>query len=206
MAAIPRKGDKAFAGVAETEIGMTFLRAIGFDRTYAKGFKGAADTLVGSILGYDTYLGDTYLRFQMVIPACYLYRHYLELEMKYVLCMAGRLKVKTVIDEDLETHELHPLWNMTCKVITTVMPDEPKASLSAMEAIIQEFHCIDPSGQELRYPKRIDGKESLQKLGDDFSLADLRLTMAKVQIYFERISGLLDAMFDGIVEPVASSG
>jgi len=201
MAAIPRKGDKAFAGVADIEMGMTFLRVIGFDRSYAKGFKGAADTLVGSILG-----DDIHLRFQMVIPACYLYRHYLELEMKYVLFMAGKLKVRTVTDEDLETHELHPLWNMTRKVITMVVPDEPKASLGAMEAIIQEFHCIDPSGQELRYHKRTDGKESLQKLGDDFSLADLRLTMAKVQIYFERISGLLDAMFDGIVEPVASSG
>jgi hypothetical protein len=119
--------------------------------------------------------------------------------------MASRLRVVTVTDENLETHELHPLWNMTRRVITAVMPDEPKATLGAMEAIIQEFHCIDPSGQDLRYHKRTDGKESLEKLGDDFSLADLRLTMANVQNYFERITGLLDAMFDDIVEPIARS-
>ncbi len=91
MAAIPRKGDKAFAGVADIEMGMTLLRVIGFDRSYAKGFKDAADTLVGSILG-----DDIHLRYQMAIPACYLYRHYLELEMKYALIMAGKLKVMTV--------------------------------------------------------------------------------------------------------------
>jgi hypothetical protein len=201
MAAIPRRGDKAFAGVTDVEMGMTFLRVIGFDRSYAEGFKGAADTLVESIL-----CDDIHLRFQMVIPACYLYRHYLELEMKYILITAGKLKIMTLTDEDLETHELYPLWNLTRKVITTVVPAEPKVNLSAMEAIIQEFHCIDRSGQELRYHKRTDGKESLQKLEDDFSLANLRLTMAKVQIYFEGISGLLDAMFDGIVEPVAPTG
>jgi hypothetical protein len=58
----------------------------------------------------------------------------------------------------------------------------------------------------MRYHERTDGEESLQKLGDDFNLANLRQTMAKVQNYFERISGFLDAMFDGIAEPVAPSG
>ncbi len=104
MAAIPRKGDKAFAGVADIEMGMTFLRVIGFDRSYAKGFKGAADTLVGSILG-----DDIHLRFQMVIPACYLYRHYLELEMKYVLFMDGKLKVERNLTVDLPSLVRSPL-------------------------------------------------------------------------------------------------
>ena len=121
MATVPRKGDKAFAGSADIALGMTFLRLIGLDRSYAKGFKNAADTLIASILG-----DNIHLRFPMVIPACFLYRHYLELEMKYLLVMGSRLKFLKVTDEDLEIHQLHPLWNTTSKVITTLVPDEPK--------------------------------------------------------------------------------
>jgi hypothetical protein len=85
-------------------------------------------------------------------------------------------------------------------LILRLYPDESKEILGAMESIIQEFHEIDPIGQEFRYAKRTDQKPSLTNLPNEFSLDDLLLTMAKVEVYFDGIVSVLDAKIDGLIE------
>lgn len=197
-----RRGDRAFAGATDIDCGFGFLRLMGLEEAYPRGFRMAAEFIVQKIKSSQ----EIHQEYEMVLPACFLYRHYLELEMKYILSMADKTGVMAVAVEDLTEHLLYPLWNKTRKAICRLFPEEKKLTLDAMEAIIQQFHIVDRSNEEFRYSKRMDRKESLQKLPNDFSLDNLLQTMAKVRAYFAGISETLTAKFDGLICANASSG
>jgi hypothetical protein len=106
MSAIPRKGDRAFSGPTDIRMGVTFLHLMGINRSYIRGFQNAAETLVKTVKNSEAI----HFTYGMVLPACFLYRHYLELEMKYILTQGDKLGIMAVSADDLEDHPLYPLW------------------------------------------------------------------------------------------------
>jgi hypothetical protein len=57
---------------------------------YRRGYKRAADALSRGLLESDgDYISDIHLRFGMIYPIMFLYRHYLEVEFRDLLAMAA---------------------------------------------------------------------------------------------------------------------
>jgi hypothetical protein len=55
---------------------------------YREGYKKAADTLTLKVLCSDgDYMTDLHLRFGMIYPIMFLYRHYIEIELKDLLAL-----------------------------------------------------------------------------------------------------------------------
>ncbi|HEX3658228.1 MAG TPA: hypothetical protein VHV55_20740 [Pirellulales bacterium] len=193
MSAIPQKGDMAFSGPADVKHGMAFLKVIEFDRSYIEGFKAAADTLVQSILGPDAHR-----RYQMVIPVGYLYRHYLELQLKYRLFLGNESGIFTTTPKQRKGHFLTDLWERARILILKLYPNESRETLDAVEAIINEFHTIDETGEGFRYWMLNDNKTpSPEKLPVDFSLQNLSDQLAKMQNYLSTIAVKLEQECDG---------
>jgi hypothetical protein len=197
MAAVPQIGDKAFLPIdGDVWDGITFLKFIGFTRSYVEGFKAAADILIKSVLR-QTEL--PHISYEKVIPALHLYRQYLELHFKFIMADGeNQCHIKLAPKEHFG-HELPILWNHVKAIILHIDPNEPADNLTAMESIVNEFVNADESGQEFRYPKFKTKKgsgESLANIPQVFDLPHLLEMMAKVDSYLGNWSQALMIEFD----------
>ncbi len=188
----PRKGDRAFPPALpplEPDILAAFVcRSSG---AYTAGFKQAADMVVE---GARRDLRNPDVLFA---PLAYLYRHYLELELKDIACLGMELGMIKVTDGRLEEHNLHKLWNSCREVIERVWPEGDRTDLNAVEQVILEFHRFDPSGQGFRYYKDLDGNPHLMSVPDWVSLEPLKSTMDGVANFLEAAAAGIDACDPG---------
>lgn len=193
MADWPKKGDKAFVD-GPLAADLTFLFVTGLDRAYIASFKKAADIVVGSLGRLPEYERD-----ELFYSVGYLYRHALELQMKYILHLAKQMNIVPELPEAANEHALHPLWNETRKVLSAVWDDDAKI-LNPIEAIIQDIHKVDPSGQEFRYATRTDQKASLRNLPSKVSLLKLQTAVSGIYEFLEGCAGGMEAALDGMIQ------
>src|ERR1700674_5287427 len=75
---------------------------------YRAGYRKAADALVLNLLNSDgDYITDLHIRFGMIYPIMFLYRHYIEIEFKDLLALAA---ITSLVDaEKLSGHDLRAL-------------------------------------------------------------------------------------------------
>ena len=180
----------AFGGKSDIKLGIDFLRVIGFDRSYAEGFLKAAETIVRSIKSGP----EIHFTYQMVLPACFLYRHYVELQLKRIIALGTLTNV--TVPKKTKTHTLADLWNDAKEVIEKLFDREYAQLIGPYDSIIMQFHHIDPLGQEFRYHKRTDGAESLKHMPRDFSLGTLYDAMVEMQIFLGDTIDILEAKAD----------
>jgi len=127
----------------------------GVGSAYVQGYKDAADKLVETVVATETNR-DIFL-----MPIVYLYRHYLELQLKMMLREARDAGVSAVsgkTDEWIKNragHDLHVLWNSVRQIIEELSPDELSGDISNVERIIQRFHDLDDTGQRFRYAGKL---------------------------------------------------
>ncbi len=198
MADTLRRGDKAFRKLESTDSeGIDLFRSIGFDRMYIDAYKAGADTLLQAAI--DANRQNAYPWDTRIIPAVQGYRHYLELQFKYILILGRKVHQIEVADSILDAHAIYPLWN-TVKTLLPALPLADNIEQAPVESIIQEFHNSDPSGQEWRYHRRKDKQTSLQKVPPLFDLENLYLTMGKVGKYLDTIVEILEFEFDDLRE------
>jgi hypothetical protein len=211
----PRKGDKAFtlnqASIRDPALVNAFvLPAAG---SYAYGYKEAADKVVESAK-HDIQNPDP-----LFFPVAFLYRHYLELTLKELVCLGRSINAiepsfdsrsrrcpqcdhKWSVKEDvLFQHNLDKLWKQVRKLIKDESANDGREvteAIDAIEKIVQEFHILDGSGQETRYARNKKGEWSLTAPGGHqlrhqrVSLENLRLTMEKVERFLEASYCMLD--------------
>ncbi|HEY4312815.1 MAG TPA: hypothetical protein VGN12_25420 [Pirellulales bacterium] len=181
MSELPNLGDRMFVPInTDMWSGMEFHRFIGFQRAYVVGFKHAADSLIESVIQEGGRTLD-----ERVIPACHLYRHYVELHLKYILCegrTAGHVAFK---NEDIQNHSVYHLWQATKRLMLLAFPEEPADRLAATELLLKDVYDCDPSGQESRYHETRGGKASLSQLPNLYDLPNQLRMMAKLEKYFE---------------------
>ena len=171
-----------FRGEGPRHVNLDFLRLIGLDGYYVKGYKMGADRLV------DGATADAELFF----PAAFLYRQYIELHLKYVLAALRYLDVIPVSDADLHGHSLQKLWKQVREGLLSKWPgSDPQPELDGAERIIMDFHSADPTGQELRYAVTSKGTRSLDKLPGELSLTGFHDTMQKLHEVLESCSNVL---------------
>ena len=158
---------------------------------HAEAFKVAADMILDSHQSakrgphHDTLL----------FPVLYLYRHCLELKLKDLVLLGVRIHLFELAEvaRILEKHELCPLWTKAKRLIRENYPEDDEAQ--AAEAIVNEFHRVDPDGQTLRYDRKRGTLEPrrYKELPSHIGVVDLRTRMDSVYHYLDRCyAGILD--------------
>jgi len=175
----PRKGDNPFlAGTIDlsssTWAALHWLASREVDDSFfALAFKEAGDKIVKELnRGEDRERGEKFF-----LPIAYLYRHCLELKMKTIIRQGIRLQLiekNKKISDVLRTHNLSQLWNALKKVVQAYWPEGPQEELQAAEQIVEKFHAVDKSGQNLRYGRDKSGESTLHKLPESVELTHLQ--------------------------------
>ncbi|WOJ91753.1 hypothetical protein RZS28_18670 (plasmid) [Methylocapsa polymorpha] len=149
----------------------------------ADGYREAADRLV------DAVAADAVLQSTVVYPVIFLYRHFMELKLKYVLVTYGQHFDE---DADWKSHSLTDLWAKVRPIIETAGngTDDGGAN-DAVEACIREMSAADPMSFSFRYPVEKGGKPIVLAF-ETVDLGNLRRTMRKIANYFDGLDGLLD--------------
>jgi hypothetical protein len=130
---------------------------------YVEGFRRGARHLVEQVdrSGRD----QDYL----VFPILFLYRHYLELQLKRLISRGRQL-----LDLEEPTPRSHDLWRLwqTCRtILDQVSPGDAVEELNIVGEHIRTLAAIDPTAQAFRYPVDTRGQPSLPK---ELTLINLR--------------------------------
>lgn len=154
---------------------------------YTDGYKNSADELIElAISSQDIQKLDTF-----VYPICFLYRQYLELEMKGLYLKysedSADKKSKTIKDVN---HSLLKIWNKIKLLLTENANETEFQSVDIVEEYITEFHNYDNSSFSFRYP--IDKKLNLL-FGSEkrLDLSNLKDRMNELQHFFDGCDGAL---------------
>lgn len=108
-------------------------------------------------------------------PYLFLWRHHIELQLKEILktvatdgvrwTAATEQDVRPNLFSGLQTsHSLQKLWQRVSPLAKTVLQKPqydwhlPAMPLSAVSALIDQLHQIDPGGDRVRYDRRTDGE------------------------------------------------
>lgn len=138
---------------------------------YASGYKEAADLLVQHVEKRGTSQ-DT-----LVYPVLFLYRQYLELEIKDLIRQSRRLQD---ISGDFPTHHrINDLWKECHKLLSEISPGDSITELEEIARLIGEFSAVDPSSMAFRYPQDKDGNPSLPGISH-INLRNVREVIEKI--------------------------
>ena len=186
----PKRGDNAFREDSlDSKMVHLDSLTLGKPGAYAAGFKMAADMLV------DSALADTRNPDLLFFPIAYLYRQYLELELKNFLSQGIASDLVTVRAGILLDHNLSCLWNKTRPLIEAHVGQEQGATpevLDGVQGVVMEFHELDPKGDAFRYARSRDGKTNLSQMTGFVSLRHLKRTMAGIDSFFAGCDAALE--------------
>lgn len=140
-------------------------------------YQHTADEIVAQLEGGENF-PDLVAR-----PVVYLYRHYLELQLKDTLRQA-----RLYFDEDPAVprdHRLMELWAPLRKLIERRWDQgEDNGELDAVQSALAEFQAIDARGETFRYPTTRSGAPALTD-ALLINLASLRDGVAKIGGYLQ---------------------
>jgi hypothetical protein len=140
-------------------------------------FKEAGDYIVEKALASPMH-PDRYF-----YPILFLYRHYLELQLKNLIALGHRLLGTAPTEQHkkaLSKHFLDSLWEQAKELIAKTWPDEDSSQLTPIEEAITAFHEIDRTGEASRYHKDKGGNVLLADAPTHISLEHLRGVMDRV--------------------------
>jgi hypothetical protein len=145
-------------------------------------YKEAGDELVDFVVRGEKY--SWYEAF--VRPIGYLYRHYLELELKYW--------IKILQGTYCKGHNLGKLWIKAKPLIQPFCETkEEKEFLKEIRNVVLIFHKSDPTGQEFRYTRTIRNTPTLKKLRPEVDVELIKYSIARVNNFFNGLSGVISA-------------
>jgi hypothetical protein len=158
---------------------------------YLIGYKDAADILVEHVKKTNNK-HDV-----LVFPIVFLYRHYLELQLKMII-KDGYDLLNTNKDY-AKCHKLDKLWK-DCKIILKeIWPKGDKEPLEAMDDYINQFCQVDPMATDFRFPVRKNGTYALEDL-NFINLSHLSEVMESIENFIggihEAISNELEIIRD----------
>ena len=165
------------------------------DALLADAFKKSADAILSQIEASKiSEHPDIYF-----FTISYLYRHAIELYLKQLIQHGIELSIlgeDEKLKEIIGNHKLYPLWNKTRKVLEEVWPEGDQNDLKNAERLIQEFHEIDETGQNLRYLRDKQGNPTTEKLPERVDLKVLRETCNGLFSFLDSCDAGLSAFID----------
>lgn len=150
-------------------------------------YKASADELV------DSYLANGERALHRMYPVLFLYRHYLELQMKTVLMLGEELSLDP--SKDTLHHKLIDLWNCTKTILVKVWPDGETQSLNNFGHGIENFSSVDPIGTSFRYSHSKTGEPLLPTV-EAVDLRHLKESMNRMAGFLEGVVAGLSAYMD----------
>lgn len=93
----------------------------------------------------------------LVWPALYSFRHYMELELKYLMREFPELG----LGAPRTTHRLSKLWPSVAKGFTRCFGDEDREPFDVLERAIAMLEALDPAGDGFRYATTRVGESSM---------------------------------------------
>lgn len=116
---------------------------------YKEGYKLSADDLVDrAIASHDKGITDTY-----IYPICFLYRQYLELEMKYFYLSYSETDKKDKSDTiKKENHNLNEIWKRIKPIFLKYITGKELDYTNIAENYINQFQAFDKSSYAFRHP------------------------------------------------------
>jgi len=179
----PEKGDQLFISEDPMEDAWIHPSSVNFV-AYADSYKRAADHLVKQAIAKNKEQDF------LIYSILFLYRHHVELQMKYIIRMWYRR------DEDRPNymhHRLGDLWRECRKIIEEAFPNDGSDDVEIVAEVIRELVEADPGSFTFRYP--VDKKEQPVFEEERFiSLQNLYEVMQKTSHFFGGVDGGVDAM------------
>jgi len=171
----------------ETPHTVLLRQYLGGDESNALGFKEAGDELVEFVVRGEKYAWyEAFLR-----PIGFLYRHYLELELKYWIkeLNEGRLDQGGKL---MKQHNLRQLWLALKPLIPPFSEtQEDQEILSEVEEVILTFDEYDPTGQEFRYTRTTKDKGTLGHLPQRIDVKEVKHLIGRVSFFFDGLGGVV---------------
>ena len=156
---------------------------------YTLGYREAADIIVDRAQDFGVDL--------VVYPVMFLYRHYLEISLKYIFIVLRRYFEDS---SDLPTHhKLNVLWNDVRSYMEREWNSaEYKAYYDAIEARINEFHKIDEGSYSFRYPVTKDNTSSLVNVPNLNRAGNPSINLMQVKEIVHKMAEFLEGTVDMI--------
>jgi hypothetical protein len=171
----PRVCVKRFAGFSPL-----WCRIVHCDEAYAEGYKTAADTLVRMV---PSTSDD---RRNLIYPVFFLYRHYIELEIKQIIYLAHLVKRKRFIWP--KGHGLRRLWGSAERQLTSFWPIEHRSHLFRARRFIKFINDLDGNGESFRYSSDVKRKKLHLGRLSDIDLDELRDHVYSISDLFKFIN------------------
>ncbi len=164
-----------------------FREYLGGDESNVIAFKKAGDELIDFVQRSEKYSWyEDFLR-----PIGFLYRHYLELELKYWI---KELKEEP-LDETrslLKQHNLRKLWLTLKPLIQTFCGSkEEQDFLREVEEVILTFDKYDSTGQEFRYTRTTKDTDTLRDLPPRIDVKEVKCLIERVSNFFTGLGGVV---------------
>jgi hypothetical protein len=149
---------------------------------YARGYKDAADHLVKHVVERRAHQDV------LVYPILFLYRQFLELQIKELIRLANRLLDKS--DGVPKHHRISALWATCRPMLREIAPGDSDSELDDVGRLIGDFSRVDPTSTAFRYPEDREGNPSLHGLSH-INLRNVRDVIAKMSILLTGADAML---------------
>lgn len=139
-----------------------------------RGYKRAGDVLI------QQALSDYADRDNLVFPALFNYRHYVELALKAIIERHGPFAGVALGKKD---HKLQDLWQIFVKIATMFQADPTYPAAVIVAKCIGELAKIDAASTTFRYAKTLRG--DVPALPEGIDLINLHDVMNGIENFFE---------------------
>ncbi len=178
----PALGDRLFSSAGPYSTTAHINRWKADWMVYADGYATAAELTVAHSTRVD--------RDRIVYPVIFLYRHAIELALKYTLLMARELLDKPGGLQ--KGHGLNHIWSQLRPLLEQIWESGPENDLRAVDTLIKEMDQNDQSAEKHRYP--------ISKDGERFFGSDEQVNLEHFCKAGRKILNLLDGCSTGIGE------
>jgi len=168
----PKAGDRLLSSGRDA-----FLASDAGEKNYrlVRGYKRAGDILI------EHALADRYDRDNLIFPALFSYRHYIELVLKAIIENHGNF---AHVSLKKKNHQLSELWTLFTKISTAFGHDCSTEDVAAVGVCVEELAKIDGNAQVFRYATDKKGNTTLLS-HDWIDLVWLRVVMNGIENFFE---------------------
>jgi hypothetical protein len=179
---------------------------------YAVGYKEAANLIAEQIMGKRVYK-----KYAMIYPIMYLYRHYLEIQLKNIISLTNKALERSSIlhcsvVETKKFTENHKLLNLykecfdKIRVFAEEIGDQDilneERDFAEFKKVIEEFEKYDKSSTSFRYPLKRNGEANLSEL-DLLNVKNVYDIINKSTETFDGIEWWLDHQIETMEEQIS---
>ncbi len=156
------------------------------DHIIAKGFKEAADIVVGHVTEEDLRQ-DRYL-----FPVAFLYRHALEVSIKHLLRECAKLFNATA-DSQIAHHDLAELWTQAQTYLVRLNKTGTEDFVRPISKAVEEFKLYDRNAQAFRYATTKQGTANLCDFPEAVTLSNTMSVMSEVFLRLDSCVSVIQA-------------